>query len=333
MKAKSFVLSLLLAGSAFLYGCNAETNNDETKKANDALMIYTTVYPLQDFASKIGGEYVNVQSVYPPGVEAHTFEPTTKTMKELADADAFIYIGEGMEGFVDQAIKTLKNEDVKLVEGAKGIELLDSTHEHHDEGEEEHDHDHSADAHEHEGTHEDEHHHGDKDPHVWLDPVLSITIAENIKNALAELKPEAKETFEKNFTALKKDLEELDQQFQTIVKEAPKKEILVSHAAYGYWEERYGIEQISVAGLSPTNEPSQKELANIIKTAKQHDIKYILFEQNVTPKVAEVVKNEIGAEALHLHNLESLTDEDVQKNKDYITIMKENLEVLKKALN
>jgi zinc transport system substrate-binding protein len=331
MKAKSFVLSLLFAGSTFLYGCNAETNNDETKKANDALMIYTTVYPLQDFASKIGGEYVNVQSVYPPGVEAHTFEPTPKTMQALADADAFIYVGEEMEGFVDQAIKTLKNEDVKLVEGAKGIELLDSTHEHHDEDEEEHDH--SADADEHEETHEDEHHHGDKDPHVWLDPVRSITIAENIKNALVELKPEAKDTFEKNFTALKKDLENLDQQFQTVVKGASKKEILVSHAAYGYWEERYGIEQISVAGLSPTNEPSQKELTNIIKTAKQHGIKYILFEQNVTPKVAEIVKNEIGAEALRLHNLESLTDEDIQKNKDYMTIMKENLEVLKKALN
>ncbi|MBA2873906.1 metal ABC transporter substrate-binding protein [Thermaerobacillus caldiproteolyticus] len=319
MKTKAFILSLLLVVSAFLYGCNAENNQEQTtEKAKDVLTIYTTVYPLKDFAEKIGGKYVKAQSVYPPGVEAHTFEPTTKTMKDLADADAFIYIGQGMEGFVDQTTKTLKNEDVKLVEAAKGIKFLDSTHEHDVEAEDEHN---------------DEHHHGDKDPHVWLDPVLCITIAENIKNALVELKPEAKDTFEKNFASLKQQLEDLDQQFQAVVKESPKKEILVSHAAYGYWEKRYGIEQLSVAGLSPTNEPSQKELANIIKTAKQHDIKYILFEQNVTPKVAEVVKNEIGAEALHLHNLEALTNEDIKKNKDYITIMKENLEVLKKALH
>jgi zinc transport system substrate-binding protein len=318
MKAKSLVLSLLLVVSAFLYGCNAEKNNEQTEKTKDVLTIYTTVYPLQDFAQKIGGKYVKAKSIYPPGVEAHTFEPTTKTMKDLADADAFIYIGQGMEGFVDQTTKTLKNEQVKLVEAAKGIKFLDSTHEHDAEGEEEH---------------QDEHHHGDKDPHVWLDPILSIKIAENIKNALVELKPEKKDTFEKNFAALKQQLENLDKQFKAVVKEAPKKEILVAHAAYGYWEKRYGIKQLSVAGLSPTNEPSQKELAQIVQTAKKHHIRYVIFEQNVTPKVAAVVKNEIGAEALRLHNLEAVTNEDIEKHKDYITIMEENLEVLKKALH
>ena len=357
MNTKPLLLSLLLAGSSFLYGCNTETSNEPQDKAKDALTIYTTVYPLEDFTKKIGGEHVDVQSVYPPGVEAHTFEPTPKTMKQLADSDAFIYIGEGMEGFVDHAIKTLQNENVKLVEGAKGVDLLHSDHGLHINHEDEHEHETNEEAHEHdheqehggtESAHEEEHahenteeapgeehnhYHGDKDPHVWLDPFLSIIIAQNIKNALVELKPEAKDTFEKNFAAVKKDLQELDQQFQEAIKVAAKKEILVSHAAYGYWEKRYGIKQLSVSGLSPTNEPSQKQLTKIIQTARDHDIQYVIFEQNITPKIAEIVRNEIGAEVLYLHNLESLTDEDIKNSKDYFTIMKENLETLKKALN
>ncbi|GGJ76143.1 zinc transport system substrate-binding protein [Anoxybacillus voinovskiensis] len=305
---KRWLLLVFFATMLALVGCNKQ----EATKPKNGLTIYTTVYPLADFAKKIGGEYVAVESIYPPGVEAHTFEPTTQTMKELANADAFIYVGAGMEEFINKTMQTLQNEHVTFIEGTKGIPLLDSTSEHE--------------------TSEEHHDHGDKDPHVWLDPILSIQIAENIKNALIELKPEAKDTFEKNFASLKQQLQQLDQQFQAVVNTAPKKEILVSHAAYGYWEKRYGIHEISIAGLSPSNEPSQKELAQIIDTAKKHHIHYVIFEQNVTPKVADIVKNEIGAEPLRLHNLETLTEDDIQKRKDYFTIMKENIEVLKKAL-
>ncbi|GMB09883.1 metal ABC transporter substrate-binding protein [Thermolongibacillus altinsuensis] len=329
MRGKA-LLSVVLAGTLTLFGCNKQEETTNSQKNENTLTIYTTVYPLQDFAEKIGGEHVNVQSIYPPGADAHTFEPTTKTMQQLADADAFIYIGQGMEGFVDRVTKTLTNENVKLVEATKGIELIDSTHD---------DHAHEDEATHDEHAHEDEtandeheHNHGDKDPHVWLDPIYAIEMAETIKNTLSELKPEAKDEFEQNFAALKSELEALDAQFKELVANAKRKEILVAHAAYGYWEKRYGIEQISVTGLSPTNEPSQKQLANIIKTAKKHNIRYIFFEQSVTPKIAEVVKNEIGAEPLRLHNLESLTEEDVKEKKDYITIMKENVENLRKAL-
>ncbi|MBS2771508.1 zinc ABC transporter substrate-binding protein [Anoxybacillus rupiensis] len=325
MRRKTLLAIILLVGSIMLFGCNKREEATDTNKPKNTLTIYTTVYPLQDFAQKIGGRYIKAESIYPPGVEAHTFEPTTQTMKNLADADAFIYIGQGMEGFVDQTKQALKNEHVKLVEASKGIQLLDSAH--HDEEGEEHERHEEAEGHD-----DDGHHHGDKDPHVWLDPILCITIAENIKNALIELKPDAKETFENNFASLKQQLLDIDQQLQAVVKDAPKKELLVSHAAYGYWEKRYGIEQLSIAGLSPTNEPSQKELAQIIQLAKKKQIHYVIFEQNVTPKVAEVVKNEIGAEVLRLHNLETLTSEDIKENKDYFTIMHQNINVLKQAL-
>ncbi|MBM7621438.1 zinc transport system substrate-binding protein [Bacillus tianshenii] len=324
MKNKSILSILILIFFTFLVGCNSDNQSSEGK-----LTVYTTIFPLEDFTNKIGGDHVDVKSVYPPGADAHTFEPSTKTMSEMASADAFIYTGVGVEGFADKAKDVLENEEVKVVAAAQEIELMkEDEHAHEEDAHEEDEHAHEEDAHG-----EDEHNHADGDPHVWLSPTLSISLAENIKNALVELKPEAKEDFEANFQSLKEELEALDSEYKETMESAKTNKILVSHAAYGYWEKEYGLEQISVTGLSPTQEPSQKQLTEIIETAKEYNIQYVIFDQNISGKIAEVVKNEIKAEALTLHNLEAATEEDVNNEEDYFSLMRKNLETLKKALN
>jgi zinc transport system substrate-binding protein len=275
---------------------------------------------MEDFAKKIGGAYVDVESIMPSGADAHTFEPTTKQMTTIAKADAFIYNGLGMEPFAEKMAEALGSEKVKMVEATQGIETI-AHGEAHAHEEEQHS---ESDPHGHD--------HGDFDPHVWLDPYRSITLAENIKNTLVELKPDAKEEFEKNYESLKAELTKLDAEFHQLVDSKENPEMIVSHAAYGYWEEVYGIHQIPVAGLSPTDEPSQKDLEKIIQMANEKQIKYILFEQNVTPKVAEIVQKEINAKPLYLHNLESLTEEDRQNEEDYFSLMRKNLKALDKAL-
>lgn len=140
-----------------------------------------------------------------------------------------------------------------MVEATKGVDVIQSSH---DPSEEEHHED--GDAHHEEAHDEEEHLHGDYDPHVWLDPNRAIGLAENIQEALIDLHPEHKEAFNENFDELKKDLERIDAEFTSLVQRNDHPEILVSHAAYGYWEDAYGIEQLAVAGLSPTDEPSQK---------------------------------------------------------------------------
>ncbi|RTR30508.1 ABC transporter substrate-binding protein [Robertmurraya yapensis] len=385
MKLKSIYFVLMLAVAAFLGGCSSNASGEKETEINTnvQLTVYTTIFPLENFARLIGGDKVNVKSVYPPNVDAHTFEPTTKTMVDIAGADLFIYTGAGVEGFADKAVEALKDENVEIIKAADGIELLKSSHDHehehaegeeahdhghvedeeahdhehvegeethdheHTEGEEAHDHEHTEgeEAHDHEHTegeedhdHEhteggDGHNHGEYDPHVWLDPIRAIQLAENIKNALVELSPENKELFESNFEDLQKNLEGLDQEFADTVNQASTKEILVSHAAYGYWAERYGIEQLSISGLSPTQEPSQSQLKAIVEESKEHNLKYVIFDQNVTSKVAEIIQKEIGAEPQTLHNLESVTDEDIKNNQDYFTIMKKNIDTLRKVLN
>ncbi|MBE4907576.1 zinc ABC transporter substrate-binding protein [Bacillus luteolus] len=369
MKNKLTILLLII--SMFLYGCGNEKatineQEDTTKETSNItpLTIYTTIFPLYDFAMKIGGEHVKVENVYPPNVDAHSYEPTAKTMTHIASSDALIYSGAGIEGFVEAASEVLEKEKVMLVKAADGIELLahgehaetEDEHAHDDEHshdekahKDEHDHEHSDEEHkdEHAHDHSDEehtdehaneeghqdHNHGDTDPHVWLDPMYAIKMAENIKNALVELKPEAKDEFEQNFLTVKAELEKLDTEFSSVINEAAHKKILVAHAAYGYWEARYGIEQIAVTGLSPTQEPSQKQLTKIIETAKANNLTYIIFEQNVTSKISDVVKNEIGADVLYLNNLESISEDDVKNNEDYFSLMRKNIETLRTALN
>ena len=312
MKKQAIILSLFLIISAFVTGCGKESST--AKQQNEKITVYTTIFPLKDFAEKIGGNYVDVEAIYPAGADSHTYEPSQKQIVNIAKADLFVYNGAELEPFVDKLEESLKQEKVTIVNASEGLPLITSSEE-----EEEHE--------------ETEAHHHDQDPHVWLDPSLAARQAEAIKNALVKLQPAHKDEFEKNYEVLKQQLSDLDKEFQTAVNNAKTKEILVSHAAYGYWEHRYGIKQIAIAGLSASQEPSQKKLAEIAKLAKEHQLQYILFETFATPKVAEVVQKETGTKILRLNHLATISEEDAKKNKDYITLMKENLETLKKAMN
>ena len=102
MRKLTFIFALILTASVFLAGCGSSSS--ETKKDDNKITIYTTVYPLQYFAEQIGGDYVDVNSVYPAGVDEHTFEPTQKDIINIAEADLFYYIGYNLEGFVTNAM-------------------------------------------------------------------------------------------------------------------------------------------------------------------------------------------------------------------------------------
>ncbi|WP_391202821.1 metal ABC transporter solute-binding protein, Zn/Mn family [Psychrobacillus sp. L4] len=314
---RTLLLALVIILALFTAACgDKETINVDKQKKDNKIQIYTTVYPLQYFAERIGGDAVQVSSIYPAGSNEHTFEPTQKDMMTLADADLFFYIGLGLEGFVENAKKTLENEHVKMVATADAVpkdELEANTHEHEED--------------------DDDHDHGKIDPHVWISPQISQDLALSIKDSLVEGAPEQKEQFEKNYEALIAQLKELDAVYKEMARNAPNKTFFVSHAAFGYLAHEYGLEQVAVAGLNSQDEPSQKQLTKIIDLAKEKDIKYILFEQNVSSKLTGVIQKELNAKSLVLHNLGVLSKKDIENNETYFTLMNKNLETLKTALN
>lgn len=321
--------SLFLISTALLLVLLAACGNDDSQNSTEdgKLKVYTTIYPIQYFAERIGGDQVEVESVLPPGSDAHNFEPTSNQMVDIAKSDAFLYSSDELETYAKTIADAVGDEDVKIAQLANGINLLPFEEEHdhsHEATEEEHDHEDEAT--------EEEHDHGSIDPHYWLDPERAKQMAENMKNTLVELDPDNESTYEDNYTAVAEELDELDQKFQQAVEGKDNKKIIVSHAAYGYWEDRYGIEQIAITGLSPTNEPSQQELEEIIHTAEDNKLNYVLFEQNISPKVATIVQDEIGADVLRIHNLETVTEDEIDAGEDYFSLMDKNIETLEQAL-
>lgn len=296
-----FFLLLPLA----IIGCDTHSSTNDTH-----FTIYTSIYPIQYISQEIAGDDVLVKSIYPPGVDAHTYEPSTRDLTSIANSDAFIYLGAGMEGFAETAVKALQSHDVAFIELGQNTDLF-----------------HTIDEQDHEHEH-DGHDHGDYDPHIWLDPLRMIEIAEMIQDELTEINPKQRTLYEENFKALKEKMLKLDQDFKDTLLSKTNKHIIVAHAAYGYWEERYGIEQIPISGLSTGSEPSQKDLTEIVEQAKELNLTYVIFEQNSSDRVSAIIQEYIKAEALEIHNLETLTDKDINNNEDYISLMKQNLTIL-----
>lgn len=296
-------LSVITLFTLILTACGINNSSDE----NDELQIYTSVYPLQYIVEEIGADLVHSESVIPPGVDAHTYEPTSKEITELADGDAFIYIGAGMEGFAETMANALENQAITFLEMGQKESLFQTI------------------------TEDDTEQAGDLDPHIWLDPVRMIQMAEIITNELNELQPENKDIFLENLSAFTEKMTVLDERFSATLEDNPHDDILVSHAAYGYWEQRYGVKQIPISGLSSSEEPSQKELTSIAKLADKEDLEYVIFDQTGSNRIATIIQEHIEAEALYIHNLEVLTEEDIENDENYLSIMKKNLEQLDKA--
>lgn len=305
------LLSVLTAVS--LAGCSAAQTASTPAGAAEGsttskLHVYTTIYPLEYASKRIGGEYVEVTNLIPPGVEPHDYEPTAQDMVALSKADVFAYNGSGLELWVDKAVESMDKNKTAVVNATEGMDLLQAA-------EEEHEHD-----------------HGGLDPHVWLDPTKLKEEAAKIKDALVQKDKTHAADYEKNFQQLSADLDQLDKEFKEMVASASKKEFMVSHAAFGYLAHRYGLEQVPISGVNPADEPSPSELKELVEHVKEHQISYILFETLVSPKVAEVIAKEAGVQTATLNPLEGLTEDDVKAGRDYLSIMRDNVETLRAAL-
>ena len=333
MKKILLLMPLLLLAACGQTSEEAQSIDQDPEK----LQVYTTVYPLTYFTERIAGDLVDVQSIYPAGSNEHTFEPTQQEMIKLADADLMFSIGLGLEGFIDSAKKTLQDENVEFIATADQIsdEELEAALGHKEDGHEEESHDeeaHGEEAHAEEAGSHDGHDHGSTDPHVWMSPVLSEKLAESIKVSLTEADPENAEIYESNYTELIVELEMLDRSFEDLSERVSKDTFFVSHAAFSYLSEPYGFEQVAIAGLNSQDEPSQKELTEIVDLAKEKEVQYIVFEQNVSSNLTEVIQNEVGAEAIEMHNLGVLTQENIDNEETYFTLMEKNLQVLETIL-
>ncbi|TGE19219.1 zinc ABC transporter substrate-binding lipoprotein AdcA [Staphylococcus petrasii] len=309
------VLSLVACGKS-------DRSKEGSSNKDGKINVSTTVYPLQSFIQQIGGNHVNVSSIYPAGTDLHDYEPTQKDILKANKSDLFVYTGDDLDPVAKKIASTIK-EDKKKLSLQKGLDkskLLTDQHEHGDED------------HEHEKGHE-HHHHGGYDPHVWLDPKMDEVFAKEIKNQLIKKDPQHKEEYEKNYKKLMGDLNNIDASMKEITKDKQGNAVFISHESLGYIANRYGFVQKGIQNMN-AEDPSQKELTNLVKEIKNNNVKYILYEDNVANKVTETIRKETNAEPLKFYNMESLNKEQLKdKSISYQKLMHDNIKALDKALN
>ena len=257
----SLALTLVLAGCGSSGDGGGAASEAVASEASSPLDIVGSFYPLVFVAEQVGGEHVAVDNLTPPGAETHDLELTPLDVVSLLDADLIVYLA-GFAPALDEAIQGVVAEQVFDVTSSASLDLDGGDHEGEDhEAEEPESEHHDEDDHD-EDVH-DENVHGGVDPHFWLDPTRVADVADATAARRAEIDPENAESFLQNAAALRFQFDELDNEFQQGLAECARLDLVTSHRSFGYLANRYGLNQVGIAGLSPEQEPSAAQLANV----------------------------------------------------------------------
>lgn len=325
----SLALTLVLAGCGSSGDGGGAASEAVASEASAPLDIVGSFYPLAFVAEQVGGEHVTVNNLTPPGAETHDLKLTPLDVVSLLDADLIVYLA-GFAPALDEAIQGVVAEQVFDVTSSASLDLDGGDHEGEDhEAEEPESEHHDEDDHD-EDVH-DENVHGGVDPHFWLDPTRVADVADATAARRAEIDPENAESFLQNAAALRVRLDELDDEFQQGLAERVRLDLVTSHRSFGYLANRYGLNQVGIAGLSPEQEPSAAQLANVSVLVRAEQVLVIYYDSLVDPGVAQTVADETGATTDVLDPLETLSE--TAAGVDYFEVMRSNLAALRRGLD
>ncbi|TDQ49222.1 zinc transport system substrate-binding protein [Actinorugispora endophytica] len=266
----------------------------------DGVRLVTSVYPLEWLATQIGGEDVLVTNLTEPGVDPHDLELSPRQVGSVSDADVVFYIG-GMQPAVDDAVGQQAAGSALDVAGLVELRQVPD-----DAG-------------------------GGTDPHMWLDPERMATAAQGLADRLAEADPGNAAAYQANTEAVVAELTGIDDAYATGLAECGQRDLVVSHAAFGYLADNYDLEQIGVTGIESNSEPSPARLAEVARLVEERGVETIFTATLVDPAIAETIASEAGVETAVLDPLEGITD--ASPGTDYPSVMRANLDALTTALD
>lgn len=288
--------------------------NSLVASAQEKKQVMTTFYPVYYLAERIGGDVIEVSMLLEGNQNAHDYEASAKDAARTQSSDLFIYQDDEMEYFVSSLFNLIDLDKVQVLETTVGIELLEGdAHDHDHDDEDGHDHDHDHD------------HSHDYDPHTWLDPMIYAQQAANVRDALIELDSANEAVYQANAEALIAELEVLNQEFEEQLAQLDDRRIVVQHAAFGYLTHAYDLEQVAIAGISSTQEPSAQALASMQDFIKSEQISVVYVEPSLDQAIANTVTSISDVELRPLRTLETVSADEMAEGIDYFSIMRDNL--------
>jgi ABC-type Zn uptake system ZnuABC Zn-binding protein ZnuA len=302
------LIALLLAPSLVSCGNPASPNaGGGGGGASGKPIVLCTIFSYYDAARAIAGDAADVQILLPANTSPHEYQQTAQNKFTAERARLFVKNGSGLDDRFDTLIPK-SARTLSISQAIPKSELLEGGSDHADHA----GHDHADEM----------------NPHFWLDPTIQMKAAEKIRDALVELLPDRKTSLEANATEYIDELKALDAEFKTAAATFKSKEFIGFHSAYDYLARRYGLKQIAAieenagGGLTPQN------TTRVINLIKQHNIKYIAVETALAGAGAQKIKQDTGVETVVLQPLETYEN----LNDTYISLMRKNLEALKKIL-
>ena len=173
---------------------------------------------------------------------------------------------------------------------------------------------------------------GTKDPHVWLDPVRMAAIVRTVQRELTKADPKGRAVYARNAGRVLGELDGLDTRFRDGLAHCTRDVIVTGHEAFGHLARRYGLRQEGVAGLSPDAEPDAKRIGQLTDLVKRLGVTTVFTEELVSPRIATTLAREAGVHTETLNPLEGLTDRELHRGDDYVSVMDTNLTKLQTAL-
>lgn len=258
------------------------------------ISIIVTNYPNEFIVKELYNDHSTISSVYPDGVDINNYKINSKQKRDFSKKDLFIYNGL-IEKESNLAFDLLDlNQDLKIIDTAYVLETDYSPEE------------------------------------LWLNPSSLLMMAQNVRLGLEEyatstyIEKEIDAAYEK----LKVELSELDADYRVTVENTNNKTIVVANSALKYLE-KFGLEVICI-----DSDASDKTISDAEALIKDGTIRYIYSFKGdeLNSNAQELLDNNADVSKQELHKLDNLSDSDRAEGKDYLSIMNDNLELLKKEL-
>ena len=308
MKKRS-VLWLILVFFALVLGACGQRASQDNSNETKGMKIVTSFYPIYAMVKEVSGDLNDVRMIQSSS-GIHSYEPSANDIAAIYDADIFIYHSHTLESWAGSLDPSLQKSKVKVIEASDGMTLERVP-----------------------GLEDVEAGNGvdEKtlyDPHTWLDPEKVAEEAQIIADKLSEQDSANKETYQKNAQNFSAKAHDLTKKYQPIFEKSGQKTFVTQHTAFSYLAKRFGLNQLGIAGISPDQEPSPRQLTEIQEFVKNYKVKTIFTESNASSKVADTLVKSTGVSLKTLNPLEA----DPQNDKSYLENLEENMAILAQEL-
>lgn len=310
----ALILCVLMLAFSFA-GCSANNN-----KTQGEVKVIATIFPIYDWAREIAGDNsdIGLELLLDNGVDMHSFQPTAKDVIDISDCDIFIYVGGESDSWVKDVLAQAKNKDMIVLslidilgEKAKEEELKEGM----------------------QGDDDD----SALDEHVWLSLKNASLFTDKIAEAFSKADAEHSDLFKSNADNYKKELSRLDEDYQAAVNAGKTKTLLFGDRfPFRYMTDDYGLDYYAAfSGCSAEVEASFETITYLSNKLDELDLRAVMKIETSDGAIAAAIRDNTRSkdqEILTLDSLQGVTSERINAGETYLSIMKANLEVLKKAL-